>query len=227
VGPGELLHKTVEALEQAGVPYLVTGSVASTAWGEPRLTNDIDIVADLRPRSLETFLSKFGADEYYYSPEAAGEAVRSRDQFNIIHSGSGLKVDVILKKDTPFDDSRFGRARRIHPAESYTAVFAAPEDVILKKMEYHRQGGSEKHVRDILGIVRVSDQELDRDYIASWAKRLGLLDIWEKMLQQAKEKSCGQVEVKRLKRKGREGTQRGKREKPPKTPKTPKRSNHR
>ena len=71
-------------------------------------------------------------------------------------------MDVVVRKETPFDRSRFARARVLHPAESYAAAFASAEDVIIKKMEYYREGGSEKHLRDITGMLKVSGDEIDR-----------------------------------------------------------------
>ncbi len=110
-------------------------------------------------------------------------------QFNIIHSASGLKVDIIIKQNTPFDSSRFRRSRRIYPAESYQANFASPEDVIIKKMEYYKEGGSEKHLRDIAGILKISGEMVDKDYIAEWSRQLGLTEIWDAIQRRIGEKS--------------------------------------
>ena len=85
------------------------------------------------------------------------------------------------------DESRFKRGRRIHPAKSYSAEFASPEDVIIKKMEYYREGGSEKHLRDITGILKVSAGEIDQGYIVEWAQRLGLEPIWTAIQQRLTE----------------------------------------
>ena len=175
----ELLALVVETFTRLGIPYLITGSVASMAYGEPRLTNDIDLVAELREGHVPGLLRAFPADVFYLSPEAIQEAIRRQGQFNIIHPGSGLKLDVIIRKDTPFDRSRFARARAIRPAESYEATFASAEDVIIKKLEYYREGGSDKHLRDITGILKVSGQEIDEGYIVEWAERLGLRPIWD------------------------------------------------
>jgi len=174
----ELLQKVVETFERLDIPYLVTGSVASMAYGEPRLTNDIDIVAEIDERHIENLLAAFPPGEFYISDEMIRQAIHQHNQFNIIHPGSGLKVDVIIRQNTPFDQSRFSRIRRISPGESYQANFASPEDVIIKKMQYYREGGSEKHLRDITGILKISEKEIDRDYISQWAKRLGLTEIW-------------------------------------------------
>ena len=175
----ELLAMVVETFTRLGVPYLVTGSVASMAYGEPRLTNDIDIVAGIGEEHVPGLLAAFPADDFYLSKEAIEEAIHRQGQFNIIHPASGLKVDVIIRKETAFDRSRFARARTIRPAESYEATFAAAEDVIIKKMEYYREGGSDKHLRDITGILKVSAQEIDEGYIIEWSNRLGLREIWE------------------------------------------------
>jgi hypothetical protein len=174
----ELLRKVVGVFERLGIPYLVTGSVAAMAFGEPRLTNDIDIVAGIEEKHVNAFLMAFPSDEFYITEEMVREAILRKGQFNIIHPGSGIKVDMIIRQDTPFDNSRFGRVHRIYPAESYQANFAAPEDVIIKKMEYYKAGGSEKHLRDIAGILKISGEMVNRDYITEWAKRLDLTEVW-------------------------------------------------
>ncbi len=188
MGPFELLEKVVEAFERLQIPYLVTGAVASIAYGEPRLTNDIDIVAGIKDRHIDGLLKAFPQNEFFLTQEMIRDAIRNLGQFNIIHPASGLKVDVIIKQNTPFDNSRFNRIRRIYPAESYQANFAAPEDVIIKKMEYYKEGGSEKHLRDITGILKISGDEIDKDYISDWAKRLGLVEIWVAVQRRLKEK---------------------------------------
>lgn len=175
----DLLQQVIEAFEGLGIPYLVTGSVASMAYGEPRLTNDIDVVAAFEVRHIEGFLKRFPQCEFYISEEMVREAIRHRNQFNIIHPSSGLKVDVMMKEETPFDNSRFKRIRRISLAEPYQANFASPEDVIIKKMEYYREGGPEKHLRDITGILKITGEPIDRGYIRESAERMNLVEIWE------------------------------------------------
>ncbi len=184
--PYELLERVVEIFDRLGIPYLVTGSVAAMAYGEPRFTNDIDIVAGIVEKQIPTLVAAFPEDDYYISAEMIREAIREQGQFNIIHPASGLKVDVIIRRDTPFDQSRFQRVRRIHPAPSYEADFAAPEDVIIKKMEYYREGGSEKHLRDITGMLITSGSEIDRNYIGLWSDKLNLTEIWSAILARLK-----------------------------------------
>ena len=174
----ELLRRVVETLERLHLPYLVTGSIATILYGEPRFTNDIDVVVQLPVEAVEAFTAAFPEGEFYLDAERIRSAIAHRGQFNVIHPASGLKVDVMIPAMDAFDRSRFARARRVHPAEGLAAEFAAPEDVIVKKLQYYAAGGSEKHLRDIAGVVRISAADVDRDYVAGWAERLGVLDIW-------------------------------------------------
>ncbi|MBI5682287.1 MAG: hypothetical protein HZC45_03825 [Deltaproteobacteria bacterium] len=182
----ELLIQLVRCLESLGIRYIVTGSMASMAYGEPRLTNDIDVVADIKAKHIKGLKNCFPENEFYLSEEAATEAIRRQHQFNIIHPASGLKIDVIIRKRNAFDDSRFNRLKRIPTAENTEADFASPEDVIIKKMEFYKEGESEKHLRDITGILKVSGDTLDYDYINKWANDLGLKEIWDAVLKRVK-----------------------------------------
>ena len=181
--PSELLAYLVRTLERLGVPYLVTGSTATIAYGEPRLTNDIDVVVDLRLDQVPALCAAFPAPDFYVSQPAAEAAVRRHHQFNIIHPGSGLKIDVIVASASPFDRSRLQRGRRLSAGVDLQVCFGSPEDVILKKLEYYREGGSEKHLRDIAGVLKIQGQRIDRRYIAEWAEKLGVLDIWQALTQ--------------------------------------------
>ncbi|HEY2587147.1 MAG TPA: hypothetical protein VGI81_15475 [Tepidisphaeraceae bacterium] len=173
----------VEVLERLGLEYFITGSVAAIFYGEPRFTNDIDVVVRLSEQSVTDFCAQFPAPDFYVSDEAARQAVRSRGQFNIIHPDSGLKIDVIVPADTPYDHSRLSRKQRGRADQSHDAFFASPEDVILKKMQYYQEGGSEKHIRDITGILKLSGSRIDTQYIRGWADRLGLTATWETILK--------------------------------------------
>jgi len=171
----------VEVFETLGVPYFVTGSVATTYYGEPRLTNDIDVVCALQMRDVTGFCRGFPAHEFYLSEDAVRDAVAGRQQFNVIHPVSGLKVDVMVPEESPFNRSRFDRAKRVRVAPEVDARLATREDVILKKLEFFRDGGSEKHVRDIVGVLKVSGELVDSEYIRQWAQRLGLEELWHEV----------------------------------------------
>ena len=174
----ELLVRLIGILEKLGLRYFVTGSVAAMYYGEPRLTNDIDVVVDLPKDKITDLRDAFPSDEFYLSEEALLRAVRQRGMCNALHISSGLKIDIVIPGDTLFDRARFERVRRVKPAQEIEASFASAEDVILKKMDFFRQGGSEKHLRDITGILMVTGDQLDHDYIESWADQMGLETIW-------------------------------------------------
>lgn len=181
--PSELLRFVVSVLEQLGLRYFVTGSTVTIFYGEPRFTNDIAIVVDLPEGAVATFCRQFSEDEFYVSQDAASEAVRRHSQFNIIQPISGLKVDVIVPPPSEFNRQRFERARRVQAGDGWDALFSSPEDAIVKRMEYYRDGGSDKHLRDITGVLKTSGREIDRAYIDRWATTLGLTEIWQAIVE--------------------------------------------
>lgn len=184
--PLELLGHVIQYFENFKIPYFVTGALASIAYGEPRLTNNIDIVVDIRESSLADLKKHFPEGDFYLDIDFARKAIRGKSQFNIIHPASGLKIDLIVCKNDAFDQSRFSRLKKLKPLIGLEANFAAPEDVIIKKMEYYREGGSEKHLRDISGMLRISPELIDTGYISDWAKTLGLQSIWEIIMERLK-----------------------------------------
>lgn len=174
--PTELLRLIGERLDRIGCPRFVTGSVASTVFGEPRFTNDVGIVVRMDEREAVLFANSFVGDEWYVSVEAAGDAARLRGMFNVIHVPSGLKADIVVARGTAHDDARFGRVRRIEMPDGRMEPFASPEDVMLKKLEFFRAGGSSKHLRDIASMIAVQGADsLDWGYLEEWAERLGIM----------------------------------------------------
>jgi len=109
----ELLLFVVGCFEKLKIPYLVTGAIASIAYGEPRFTNDIDVVVDMSSTHVEAFKSYFPENEFYLDSDSMKKAIDRRHQFNIIHPGSGLKVDVIISKRDDFERSRFSRIKKL------------------------------------------------------------------------------------------------------------------
>lgn len=180
----ELLRRVTAALEELDIPYLVTGSMATIAYGEPRFTRDIDVVVRIDRQDVERLRSVFPEEEFYLSTKAVLEALEHTGQFNVLHPRSGLKIDFMVAGSGEFDESRFGRSRRLPIGPSSAAVFAAPEDVVIKKLECYREGESEKHLRDIAGVIKVTGDELDREYIEEWVRRLNLERVWRRVLDQ-------------------------------------------
>jgi len=174
----DLLQFCVTALEHLGIQYFVTGSTASIIYGEPRFTNDIDIVASIESPKVSKLCEAFPLPDFYVSVDAVRDAVQTHGQFNVLHPASGLKVDFIVPANTAYDRGRFLRSRRIEAAPGCNANFASLEDVILMKLRYYREGGSDKHLRDIAGIVKISGDRLDGGYLDTWVDRLGLTAEW-------------------------------------------------
>lgn len=175
----QLLRYLIETLETLGIDYMLGGSQASIYYGEPRFTQDVDVIADIQATHLPQLVQRFPLPDFYLSAEAMAEAMRRRSQFNVIHPASGLKIDVILPKDTPYDRTQFARRQRLPLLPGTNAYFARPEDVILYKLLYYREGGSDKHLRDIAGMLAISGREIDCAYIDKWAGKLGLQEIWQ------------------------------------------------
>ena len=174
----DLLGHVLDVLESRSIPYMVVGSFASSTYGEPRFTYDIDIVVELSERDLPAFVTGFPAADFYLNPDAIRDAIRQRFQFNIIHSASGNKVDFMLPRDDEWGRVQMARRRRIRLLPDREAYAGTPEDVILSKLMYFAEGGSDKHLRDIVGMLRVSAGLIDRADIESWARKLGLEEGW-------------------------------------------------
>ena len=181
--PSDLLERLSATLEELRIPYLITGSMATIAYGEPRFTNDIDVVIRMVGAQIDPFCAAFPTDEFYVSPEAVKDAVSRCGQFNTLHPSTGLKIDAMVADQSDFNDSRFSRARRLLVAKNREVAFASPEDVIIKKLAFFQEGGSEKHLRDIRGVLAVMGEQLDRVYIEKWVSQLGLTGEWSTVLK--------------------------------------------
>ena len=181
----DLMRVVAVAFDAAGIDYFVTGSQASVTFGEPRFTNDVDLVARLQPGDVDAFcdaLDGLGDPDLYVDREAVREAVARRDQFNILHTASGLKADVMLPRMGAYDRYRFDRRVREKQADDTEVAFASPEDVILAKLVFYKQGGSEKHIRDISGILKVQGDAVDMGYLDEWAYLLDVGAAWKMIL---------------------------------------------
>ncbi|MCA9022227.1 MAG: hypothetical protein KDA74_18890 [Planctomycetaceae bacterium] len=166
----------VDFLERESIPYRIVGSMASIIYGEPRFTNDVDILVDLTSEKIEPLCQEFSLPDYYVSAKTAQEAIVSRKQFNILHFPTGFKVDLILTTDSDFSRLDISLGKRITSAGFYDAMFASPENVILKKLLFFQQGGSDKHLRDCASILLVQGETIDQKYLDQWAEQLGVSD---------------------------------------------------
>jgi hypothetical protein len=178
----DILRHAVEALDRMNAPYLVVGSFASIAYGESRFTQDIDIVAAFQLKHVDELLKAFPPDDFYLSEAAIREAIRTRSQFNVIHPSSGNKIDFILPRADEWAIVRMARRRPVRLLPDRDVMTAAPEDVILGKLWYFSEGGGDRHLRDIAGILRVTGDGVNRAEVELWAGKLGYLEIWQQIL---------------------------------------------
>ena len=178
----EFLAFVVHKLEAAGIPFMVAGSVASSLHGEPRATNDVDIVVALTEEQLRAFLASLGSD-FYVSSEAATKALRRRGAFNVIDTLGGWKADLIVRKDRPYSGEEFGR--RV-PAEvmGVKVSLVSPEDAILSKLEWAIKAASERQFRDAFGVAAAQREALDRAYLRKWAPELGVEALLRRLLNE-------------------------------------------
>jgi predicted nucleotidyltransferase len=178
-----ILKHTVDVLERLQVPYLIVGSFASIAYGESRFTQDIDIVVALEEKHVAPFMAAFPLPEYYLSESAIRDAIRTSFQFNVIHSSSGNKVDFVLARSGPWAPPRMNRGRPVRLLPDRDVMVAAPEDVIIGKLWYYAEGGGDRHLRDIAGILRVTGAGVDREEVERWAQQLGFIETWRQIVQ--------------------------------------------
>jgi hypothetical protein len=183
------LTPVVEALEQLGVAYYIGGSVASSAYGIPRSTLDVDLVADLRPEHVRPLVDDLQA-AYYVDEGSVRDALQRRASFNVIHLQTMIKVDVCIPQGRAFDRAEAQRVRQEtldDAPDARTFALTAPEDVILRKLEGYRAGGevSERQWHDLLGVLKVQARALDLAYLRRWATTLSVADLLDRALDDA------------------------------------------
>ncbi len=170
------------ALDELGLRYMVSGSVAAIYYGEPRLTHDVDIVLDLSADDIPRLQAAFPDDQFYCPPREVMVAELARTQrghFNLIHHRTGFKADIYLRGRDPLHDWGLARSRRVALADD-GIVIAPPEYVILRKLQFHREGGSEKHLRDIQRMIVALGQDWDRAALEEKVEQFGLQADWSK-----------------------------------------------
>ncbi len=180
--------QVVEALERLEVPYFIGGSLATAVHGVARTTMDVDFVADLRLEHVEPFVQALGS-AFYADDEMIRSAIRHRSSFNLIHREAMFKVDIFIRKERPFDQAQFERriSQPLVVDLEQTAYVASPEDNILAKLEWYHMGGevSDRQWGDVLNVLKVQAERLDRAYLRHWATQLGVSNLLELALSEA------------------------------------------
>jgi len=183
----EFLKLMLETLESAGVEYLIGGAIAEWAWGEPRATQDLDLVINLPIEAVVRFSKELEKRNMLVPADIILDAIvedRADIPLNAIHMYSGLKADLYLMRDgDALRQSAFQRRALIDYGPPIGKVYVhSPEDLILYKLMYLGLSGQPKHARDIAAILRAKKDQLDFGYIEEWVAQLGLGSVWKEML---------------------------------------------
>lgn len=172
----DLLGLFVEPLERVGIPYMITGGVASVIYGDPRFTRDVDLVLALDGPTVPRLRSAFEGGDFCVPPQEAMEEEAARERgghFKIIHRDTALRADIYLAGDDPLHAWALERRRRLDLESSQ--IWVAPlEYVILRKLEYHRSSASDRHLRDVAMMLRISGDLIDAPEMEAWVSRLDL-----------------------------------------------------
>ena len=184
MNPAEVFRQITNALNLAGISYMLTGSFASNLYGTGRATQDIDLVISATPDQMAPFLNSLPKSDYYFNLDAAKDAARRRSMFNVLDMSSGWKIDLIFQKLGPYHQQAF--QRRI-PAEleGVPVVAATAEDLIISKLDWARMGESSRQIQDVASVLKVQRQKLDYAYIERWIAELGLASQWSEARRQA------------------------------------------
>jgi len=189
--PSDLIRTLVrvsQILEDLEIPYLTGGSLASSIFGVPRATQDIDLVIDLPPEKTSDLVRTM-QPEFYVDRDTVTSAVQRRSSFNAIHFATAQKIDFFVRNQSAYAAEGMRRRRKVafDEAGQCQVFIASPEDIILQKLMWFKMGSgvSERQWKDVLGVIKVQGDRLDRDYLIHWAKELAVIDLLEEALGNA------------------------------------------
>lgn len=170
----DLIKEVVSRLNGAGIGYMITGSMAMAVYATPRMTRDVDIVIQVSDEDAARLAELFRGD-FYVDETAVREAIRSRGMFNIIHNDTIIKFDFIVRKDDNYRREEFDRRQSIQ-LEGQPVDVAAPEDLVLSKLVWAKQSGSELQLSDVRQMLAGIDR-LDDEYLNKWSEALGVREL--------------------------------------------------
>lgn len=175
------LQPVVNVLEKLSIPYYIGGSIASSVYGTARATMDIDIVANVKLNHIDLLIQELGKS-YYIDGDMIKNAIEDSSSFNLIHLETSIKIDVFVFKNIPYQQSAFERKVKDNfegddtKAEFY---FSSPGDIIISELQLYELGGkvSERQWLDVVGVIKVQADSLDKNYLQNWTKKLGIHEL--------------------------------------------------
>ena len=183
-----VLLQLIQVLDDLKIPYAIGGSLASSVHGAVRFTQDADLTVGPFTDRVDAFIRRLET-AFYVSREAVQCAIKDRSSFNLIHLETAFKIDLFVQGDTAFGKEVINRRMHlaIEGSTGRSPAFVTPEDIVLLKLQWYRQGGeaSERQWRDVEAVLTVQRGRLDCDYLKSWAQSLGIADLLEKAMGEA------------------------------------------
>ena len=176
----DLISRFATPLARLGLPYMITGGAAAIVYGDPRLTNDLDVVLAMQPSDAPRVAAVFQSADTYVPPTEVLEieaARRTHGHFNVIHGPTSLRADVYIAGDDPLHAWGLARRRALRVGGQELSI-APPEYVIVRKLEYSAQGGGDRHLRDIGRMLDRNVAPIDRAIVQEFAAARGLLPLW-------------------------------------------------
>jgi hypothetical protein len=174
------VQPVIQAFEKMSIPYYIGGSIASSVYGMARATLDVDIVADLKVDHIAP-LKQFLEHQYYIDEDMIAEAIRTNSSFNLIHLETMIKIDVFIHENEPYQNEALQRKRKdtLEDNGKIQFYFSSPEDIIIHKLQWYKMGGlvSERQWLDVIGVIKVQGDLLDKKYLAGWSRKLGLSSL--------------------------------------------------
>jgi hypothetical protein len=185
----DVVRQFIDRIDTLGIDYAIGGSFASSAWGNPRHTNDLDVVINLEAKNVRKLIDAF-KDDFMLSENEIERSATSHEpyrSFQLLHFEQIFKIDVFLLNDTPFDQSGFSRRTKREYEGGFPAFYFTAEDTILRKLLWRLITPSDRQWNDVVQILEVRKDLIDKNYLQHWAKALGIeKEIEEAMVQAAK-----------------------------------------
>jgi hypothetical protein len=170
----DIVRDVSTRLDGAGIAYMLTGSMAMNYYAQPRMTRDIDVVVALTPADAGKAVDLFSPD-YYVSEQAVRDSIAGESIFNLIHNESVIKVDCIVRKNTPYGHVEFDRRKQVR-IDDFSTWIASKEDLIISKLFWAKGNGSEIQMSDVRNLAATG---YDAPYIENWTRELGLTNLWQ------------------------------------------------